>query len=134
MDELVVAIYKTFLVSEESVVSERFDKNWDDLGVKLGYRNAVEMLEDFYVNQELSLHQIGDRLGCSSHAVGRNLARRGIQRRGKGGSNNTSNQTRKLFMLDQRVVLFYNFNECARVCGVSTTLLHKYRKLMKGDH
>jgi hypothetical protein len=112
-------------------VKERFSKNWDDLAVKIGYRNSIEMLEDLYVTQGLSLHQIGDRFGCSSHAVGRNLARRGIDRRSKGGSNNTSNQTRKLFLLDQRIVLFYDFDKCHLLVGVSSTLLHNYRKMMK---
>lgn len=112
-------------------MSERFDQDWDALAMKLGYRNRRDMLNDFYVNKNLSLHQIGDRLGCSSHCVGRNLAREGIERRGKGGRNNTSSQTRKLFMLDQRVILFYDFTPCSRAAGVSTTLLYKYRKLMK---
>lgn len=113
-------------------MTARFDQDWDDLSKKLGYRSRYEMLSDFYVEKKLSLRQIGERLGCSPHCVRRNLAREGIERRSKGGRNNTSNQTRKLFMLDQRLVLLYDFTSCAKLVRVSTTLLYKYRKLMKG--
>lgn len=115
-------------------MSERFDQDWDSLAHKLGYRSKYEMLHDLYVEQNLSLHQIGERIGCGPHCVQRNLQREGIDRRSRGGRNNSSNQTRKLFLFDQRFVLFAPFGIVVKVTRVSTTLLYKYRNLMKGDN
>lgn len=112
-------------------MKDRFSKDWDYLARSLGYLNKRDMLEDFYVTQGLSLHQIGSRIGCSPHCIGRNLKRENIDRRNRGGRNNPSNQTHKLFMLDQRVVLGGLFNLVAKHCNVSTTLLYRYRKFMK---
>jgi hypothetical protein len=112
-------------------MKERFDKDWHYLARSLGYGNKHEMLTDMYVTQALSLHQIGARLGCSPHCVGRNLQREQIDRRSKGGRNNPSYQTRKLYMLDQRVMLGKDFTLVARGAGVSTSLLYHYRRLMK---
>jgi hypothetical protein len=109
----------------------RFAKDWHHLSHTLGYSNKHEMLEDLYLNQHLSLHQIAERLDCSPHCVGRNLAREQIDRRSRGGKNNPSNQTHKLFLLDQRVVLNGDFIITAKHCFVSTSLLYHYRKLMK---
>lgn len=114
-------------------MTERFDQDWSSLAHKLGYRSKFEMLNDMYVTQNLSLHQIGERLGCGPHCVGRNLEREGITRRGRGGRNSTPNQTRKLFLLDQRVVLLLPFGQAVKCCRVSTALLYKYRSLMKGE-
>lgn len=114
-------------------MKERFDKDWEHLAHKLGFAGKREMLEDFYLVQHLSLNQIGERLGCSPHCVGRNLKRENIDRRNRGGRNNPSNQTHKLFLLDQRVVILEEFGLVAKHCFVSTTLLYHYRKLMKED-
>lgn len=112
-------------------MKERFDKDWEHLAHKLGYASKNAMLEDLYLVQHLSLNQIGDRLGCSPHCVGRNLKRENIDRRNRGGKNNPSNQTHKLFLLDQRVVMSDNFNLIAKHCFVSSSLLYRYRKLMR---
>jgi len=112
-------------------VSDRFDKNWDDVARNAGYINERDMLENMYLGADLSLKQIGERLGCSGHAVMHHLDKWGIERRSRGGNNNTAQQTRKLFRLDQRVILFGDLNEIAKTVGVSSSLLWKYRKSIK---
>jgi len=112
---------------------ERFDKNWDDFARHAGFTDEREMLTVLYIDQHLSLKKIGARLGCSPHAIRHHLIERGIDRRTRGGDNNNANQTRKLFRLDQRVVLFGNLREVAELAGVSTSLLWKYRRLIKED-
>lgn len=111
---------------------ERFTEDWDALAYKLGYHSKFDMLHDLYIVQGLSFNQIGQRLGCGPHCVGRNLEKVGIKRRGRGGANSVPNQTRKLFLLDQRVVLLLPFGQSVKYCRVSTALLHRYRNLMKG--
>lgn len=112
-------------------MTQRFSEDWDSLSHKLGYANRRAMLEDLYCVQKLSLSQIGERLSCSGHCVGKNLACEGIERRQRGGFNNDYSQTKKLFRLDQRIILGTDFNLIARAAYVSTTLLYKYRKNMK---
>lgn len=109
----------------------RFNQDWHHLSHTLGYSNKHEMLEDLYIKQGLSLTQIGDRLGCSPHCISRNLEREQIDRRNRGGKNNPSNQSFKLHLLDQRVVLNGNFVITAKHCFVSTSLLYHYRRGMR---
>lgn len=113
--------------------TERFNADWQYLAVKLGYPNKKTMLTDLYIVQGLSFQQISERLGCSAWCIGRNLEVEGIEKRHKGGRNNPSNSSRKLFLLDQRAVLKREFTVVARAAGVSTSLLYTYRKLMKGE-
>lgn len=112
---------------------ERFDNDWDSLARYAGYLSERDMLEDLYITQKLSMKQIGVRVGCSSHAVMHHLEKFGIDRRSRGGNNNTASQTRKLFRLDQRVVLFGDLHAVAKAAGVSVSLLWKYRKSVKED-
>jgi hypothetical protein len=109
---------------------ERFDRNWEDLARHIGYGSEREMLRNMYVERNLSLAQIGARLGCTGHAVLRHLIKLNIDRRPKGGDNNIANQTRKLFRLDQRLILFGELKKTAKYAGVSTNLLWKYRRSM----
>lgn len=112
----------------------RFTQDWEYLAKKFGYSSKVDMLTDLYNRKGLSLNEIGERLGCSPHAVGRNLAKCGIDRRGKGGDNNIGTQTRKLFRLDQRTVMFCPFMQAVQHTHVSTSLLYKFRRLMEGEN
>lgn len=107
---------------------ERFTHNWNDFARGIGYGSEREMLEDMYLTQGLSLTQISARIQCGTHTVNRHLDLYNITKRGRGGCNGASNQTRKLFLLDQRVVLFSPLLKLARIVGVSSSLLYKYRR------
>lgn len=128
-----MGIHTSYLAPLEAQMSdERFNQDWEVLAHKTGYKDKREMLIDLYVTQGLSFSQIGKRLGCTGHCVGRHLVRERIERRSRGGANKTYPQTRKLFYLDQRVVMTRSFNPTARACYVSTSILYHYRHLMKG--
>jgi hypothetical protein len=114
-------------------VKERFDKNWDDLARQVGYANRHDMLFNMYVEQGLSLKEIGQRIGASGHAVMRQLDKLFIERRSRGGFNNLAGQTRKLHRLDQRVIMRYNLDATAKLVGVSTSLLYKYRRAINEE-
>jgi hypothetical protein len=110
---------------------ERFNHNWTDYARSIGYSSERDMLEDMYLKQGLSLSQICVRIGCGLHTVNRHLNDLGISKRSRGGCNGSANQSRKLFLLDQRVVMKHNLYRLARLIGVSSSLLYKYRRTMQ---
>lgn len=109
---------------------ERFSHNWTDYARSIGYSSERDMLEDMYLKQGLSLSQICARIGCGLHTVNRHLDMLGISKRPRGGCNGSANQSRKLFLLDQRIVMKHNLYRLARLIGVSSSLLYKYRRTM----
>lgn len=109
----------------------RFTQDWEYLAKKCGYACKADMLRNMYLVQNLSLSEIGTRLGCSGHSVARHLNQLGVDLRMRGGPNNFGWQTRKLFRLDQRVVLYADFEKVLTYTGVSSSVLYKFRKSME---
>ena len=107
---------------------ERFNHNWEDFAHSIGYGSEREMLEDLYLTQGQSLSQIAQRLQCGTHTVNRHLDQLKITKRNRGGCNSNNNQSRKLFMLDQRVIMLRPLLQIAKLIGVSSSLLYKYRR------
>lgn len=106
----------------------RFDKNWDELAKQIGYGSKRDMLEDMYLTQGLSLSDIGARLGCGTYTVNRHLNMLDINKRGRGGCNGSSYQTRKLFYLDQRIIMTHPLTQLAKLINCSSSLIYKYRR------
>ncbi len=112
-------------------MKERFNHNWTDYAHKIGYSSEREMLEDMYLTQGLALSQISQRLQCGIHTVNRHLDALQITKRGRGGCSGAANQSRKLFLLDQRIVMTYSLLKLAKEIGVSSSLIYKYRRIMQ---
>jgi len=108
----------------------RFDHNWTDYARSIGYADEKDMLTDMYVIRELSLTQIADRLQCGTHTVNRHLNALNVTKRSRGGCNSQSNQTRKLFWLDQRIIHKLALNRLSQEVGVSPSMIYKYRRLV----
>lgn len=105
---------------------------WDELAKSIGYADEKEMLEDFYIEDAMSVSEIGKRLGAGTATIARRLAMAGITKRKRGGANNTGAQKHKLFHMDQRYVFSLDLSVVAKLANVSKSLVYKYRKSVTG--
>lgn len=108
-------------------------EDWDLYSRKLGYKNEQDMLQDMYTNEELSISEIAGRLNVAQYSIQRRLDNYNIPRRKRGGANNSAEQTKKLFHLDQRIILTLSITKLSTEIGISTSLIYKYRKNVLGD-
>jgi hypothetical protein len=112
------------------VPKTRFNHNWTDFARMIGYNDERHMLEEMYITQGLSLSEMSSRLECGVHTVNRHLNVLNITKRSRGGCNGTASQSRKLFLLDQRVVIHAPLVALAKSIGISTSLIYRYRRFI----
>jgi hypothetical protein len=107
-------------------------EDWDELARTIGYSNEKDMLEDFYLEEEMSVSEIARRLGAGTATIARRLSLAGVEKRSRGGANNLANQRRKLFHMDQRISLLADLNLVAKLSGASRSTCYKYRRIITG--
>jgi hypothetical protein len=100
--------------------------DWQALANRLGYSNELEMFQDLYELQELSVADIGRRLDYTGAAIARRLELLNIERRSRGGANNQRSQKLKLWRVDQRVLWCYGRSVVAQALRVSSSTLQNY--------
>jgi hypothetical protein len=107
---------------------------WDALARSLGYENEKQMLEDFYCDdkQGLSVKEISEKFGAGTATISRRLQMNNIDKRGRGGANNTAKARQRLHRMDQRVVMLGETHTVCRVADVCLSTLYKYRKGVTG--
>jgi len=103
-------------------------EDWDGIGRSAGYSNEKEMLEAFYLEDGLSVKDIGKRLGCGIATIANRLAKHGIPKRTRGGPNNTHRLTRILFRLDQRLVFSTPSAELGKRLNMHESTVYKYKR------
>jgi hypothetical protein len=106
--------------------------DWDIYARTLGYNNEKEMLTDFYTSQSLSISEIASRINVGHFTVKRHLEDLNIPLRTRGGNNASNSQSKKMFHLDQRVVLSNFYNSLAPNIKVSPSMLYKYQRSITG--
>lgn len=106
--------------------------DWDSLARSIGYANEKSMLEDFYLGEEMAVSEIGRRLGHGTATIARRLSMCGIEKRGRGGPNNTASQKRKLFHMDQRWVMMLDLGVVASMARASKSTIYKFRRSITG--
>lgn len=105
--------------------------DWDLYARNLGYNNEREMLVDYYLVKKMSISEIALCLDVGTHTLNRHLTLASVIKRGRGGANNPSAQSRKLFHLDQRIIHYKTPAWVSQATGISSSLCYKYKN-MKG--
>ena len=108
-------------------------EDWGAIALYMGYKNELDMLNDLYVNKELSSREIAERVGMAQPTVLRRLRLADIKRRPRGGAQSFQRQWYKLHLLDQRWVFLTSLTKVAKTLRVSSSLVYKYKRAMKGD-
>ena len=63
------------------------EKNWQSIAEIMGYKDKKSMLQDLYVNKNLSSRVVGDLIGYCGDAVLFQLKQEGIPLKPPGGAN-----------------------------------------------
>ena len=109
-------------------------ENWQRLARTLDYPDEVEMWQDLYLRQGLSIPNLGQRLGYGNFTIRRRLLKAGIPLRGQGGNNHPTPPAKNvLFHLDQRVVWGSTIERLKELTGCSVAVISKYKKLVRGE-
>ena len=101
--------------------------DWDNLATSLGYRDEYHMLYDLYVSNQLSVNQIGHKLGYSAGTISLRLKRNGLPARARGGANNTPRKLLALHYLDQRLIYSTSPFDIAHLLNCRHTTVWKYK-------
>ena len=109
-------------------------EDWHGIARSLGYDSEKEMFYDLYIVEEMSLAQIGRRLGFGNTILRRRITACGINLRGQGGPNNLSRLNRKLHYADQRLIFKTPLPQVAKMFKVHAPSVWKYRKLVTGGY
>src|SRR5262252_11039608 len=108
-------------------------EQWVKLAHSLGYPTEAAMWEDLYISQGLSIPQLAERLDYGTHTIRRRLIVNKIERRPAGGPRVMTYQRERLFRMDQRALWTIPTIEVAHIMDISTAVVYKYLKLVKGD-
>lgn len=109
-----------------------YGEDWDGIARSIGFIDEKQMLTKFYTDWGMSISDISKRLGSGTTTIVRRLSICHITKRGKGGPNNSANQRRKLFHLDQRFVMFASLEKVAGMVRCSKSCVYKYRRSVTG--
>jgi hypothetical protein len=106
--------------------------DWDGTARVLGYRTEKDLLMDFYVEENMPISEIAQRLGAGTCTISRRLAIHKIPKRARGGPNNQSSQSKKLFHMDQRLLHMLEPKVIATITGASLAVCYKFKKRKLG--
>lgn len=107
---------------------------WDVKAREMGYAGQKELLEDLYLNDQLPIHKIAEKVGTSIGTITNQMRQLGIDRRPRGGYRPTAKQRWKVFRADQRLLYSMSDQKVARLLGVSDNLVYKYKRDQRRQH
>lgn len=109
-------------------------EDWDGIAKTIGFADETSMLTYFYVKEQLSIVDIGVKLGAGAATIAQRLHKCKIQTRSRGGANNSHTKTRALFRMDQRLVFSMKETDLAKLVEAHQTSVYKYKRSVTGGH
>lgn len=109
-------------------------EDWGGIARSLHFADEREMLESFYLIEEMSISQIAQLLGAGQATIVRRMNINNIQKRGRGGPNRAPVLVKKLFHMDQRLIFSAPPAYIARITRASQNAVYKYKKGVTGGH
>lgn len=106
-------------------------EDWDAIAKFLGFECEREMYVELYTRQGFSISQIAHKLGVGTATIVRRLGEHNIVKRRKGGPNNDAKHKRRLFRADQRVVFSTSNEVLAKMFGIHSSTVYKFKRAMK---
>src|SRR5437762_7313738 len=92
---------------------KRMTEDWNSIAKQVGFETESEMWHSLYTDHHRSVLQLSQDFNCGSATITRRLKLNGVKMRPKGGPNNDLGQTRKLLMIDPRILWRRNESEVA---------------------
>ena len=104
--------------------------NWEELSKTFGFENEKEMLEEFYHKQNWSVSKIAKRIKTGTSTIISKMIKLGIERRGKGGPNNSS-VPEGIKGLTRDELMNAKINDLVKKTGLSMSTILRYRRKIR---
>lgn len=109
-------------------------EDWIGIARMCGFATEADMLHYFYKVEGLSLKEIGTKLGVGPATLSHRLDKCKIEKRSRGGANNSQRIGKILHRMDQRELFMTKDVELAKRLGAHPSTVYKYKREVRGGH
>lgn len=103
-------------------------EDWNLLAKQIGFADEKSMWEGFYVTEELPISEIARKLGHGPTTIANRLSACKIDKRARGGANNTVRISKILFRMDQREVFGRSNLTLSTMLLAHESTIYKYKR------
>lgn len=108
-------------------------EDWNGLAKIAGFTNEESMLHYMYVKEQLPIGEIARKLGVGPATIAHRLDKCKIEKRTRGGANNSIRVSKMLHRMDQRIVFGMKDTLLAVLVNAHPSTVYKYKRMVKAN-
>lgn len=105
--------------------------DWTHIANRLGFESEMEMWLDLYREKEKTINQLSIAFRVGTTTINRRLKMYGVVMRPKGGANNVQGHTRRLLLIDPRLLFTLPEPRLAGMVGVHPSTVYTLKRSLR---